>query len=58
VTSPPFVAEVPAPVNGNTGKHVDLATLRGVGVARVSVGPPFYRTAMVGLKGTVQEAVA
>jgi 2-methylisocitrate lyase-like PEP mutase family enzyme len=53
-----LVAELPGPVNGNTGENVDLATLRELGVARVSYGPRFYRAAMAGLKTTVQELLA
>jgi 2-methylisocitrate lyase-like PEP mutase family enzyme len=53
-----LVAELPAPVNGNTGEHLDLATLRELGVARVSFGPRFYRAAMAGLTATVQELLA
>jgi 2-methylisocitrate lyase-like PEP mutase family enzyme len=50
-----LVAELPGPVNGNTGEFADLATLRELGVARVSYGPRFYRAAMAYLKTTVQE---
>ncbi|AWS44400.1 isocitrate lyase/phosphoenolpyruvate mutase family protein [Streptosporangium sp. 'caverna'] len=50
-----LVTELPGPVNGNTGEHLDLATLRELGVARVSYGPRFYRAAMADLKTTVQE---
>jgi 2-methylisocitrate lyase-like PEP mutase family enzyme len=50
-----LVAELPGPVNGNTGEHLDLATLRELGVARVSYGPRFYRAALAGLKAAVQE---
>ncbi|MEU4425033.1 isocitrate lyase/phosphoenolpyruvate mutase family protein [Actinoplanes sp. NPDC024001] len=41
-----LVAEVPAPINGNTSDELDLATLRAAGVARVSYGPSFYRAAL------------
>jgi 2-methylisocitrate lyase-like PEP mutase family enzyme len=50
-----LVAELPGPVNGNTGEHLDLATLRELGVARVSYGPRFYRAALAGLKSAVRE---
>ena len=50
-----LVAELPGPVNGNTGEFADLATLRELGVARVSYGPRFYRAGMALLKTTVQE---
>jgi 2-methylisocitrate lyase-like PEP mutase family enzyme len=53
-----LVAELPGPVNGNTGEFADLATLRELGVARVSYGPRFYRAAMAYLKTTVQELLA
>ncbi|SNS43195.1 2-Methylisocitrate lyase, PEP mutase family [Streptosporangium subroseum] len=53
-----LVTELPGPVNGNTGEHLDLATLRELGVARVSYGPRFYRAAMADLKATVQELLA
>ncbi|MCX4786286.1 MULTISPECIES: isocitrate lyase/PEP mutase family protein [unclassified Streptomyces] len=50
-----LVAELAAPVNGNTGEHLDLATLKELGVARVSFGPRFHRMAMADLKTTVQK---
>jgi 2-methylisocitrate lyase-like PEP mutase family enzyme len=50
-----LVAELPGPVNGNTGEYLDQATLRDLGVARVSYGPRFYRAGMALLKTTVQE---
>jgi 2-methylisocitrate lyase-like PEP mutase family enzyme len=50
-----LVAALPGPVNGNTGAELDLATLRELGVARVSYGPRFYRAALAGLKTSVQE---
>jgi 2-methylisocitrate lyase-like PEP mutase family enzyme len=53
-----LVTELPGPVNGNTGEHMDLATLRELGVARVSYGPRFYRAAIANLKTTVQELLA
>jgi 2-methylisocitrate lyase-like PEP mutase family enzyme len=53
-----LVTELPGPVNGNTGEHMDLATLQELGVARVSYGPRFYRAAMADLKTTVQELLA
>ena len=34
-----LVTELPGPINGNTGDELDLATLRELGVARVSYGP-------------------
>jgi hypothetical protein len=53
-----LVAGLPGPVNGNTGEYLDLATLRELGVARVSYGPRFYRAAMAGLKTAVQELMS
>jgi 2-methylisocitrate lyase-like PEP mutase family enzyme len=50
-----LVAELPGPVNGNTGEHLDLAALRDLGVARVSYGPRFYRAALADLKTTIQK---
>ena len=50
-----LVTELPCPVNGNTGPELDLATLRELGVARVSYGPRFYRTALAHLKTSVEE---
>ncbi|MEV0645623.1 isocitrate lyase/phosphoenolpyruvate mutase family protein [Phytomonospora sp. NPDC050363] len=48
-----LVAEIPGPVNGNVGEHLDLATLREIGVARVSYGPRFYWDAMAGLRASL-----
>ncbi|GIH52064.1 2-Methylisocitrate lyase, PEP mutase family [Microbispora rosea] len=53
-----LVTELPGPVNGNTGEYLDLATLREMGVARVSYGPRFYRAALADLKTAVQELLA
>ncbi|MEU8350238.1 isocitrate lyase/phosphoenolpyruvate mutase family protein [Streptomyces sp. NPDC048845] len=50
-----LVAELPGPINGNTGDELDLATLRELGVARVSYGPRFYRAALADLKTEVQK---
>jgi 2-methylisocitrate lyase-like PEP mutase family enzyme len=50
-----LVTEIAAPVNGNAGAQLDLATLRELGVARVSYGPRFYRAAIADLKSTIQE---
>jgi 2-methylisocitrate lyase-like PEP mutase family enzyme len=50
-----LVAELPGPINGNTGDELDLAGLREVGVARVSYGPRFYRTALEGFRVAVRE---
>jgi 2-methylisocitrate lyase-like PEP mutase family enzyme len=41
-----LVAEIDGPINGNSGAGLDLAQLRELGVARVSYGPRFYRTAL------------
>lgn len=53
-----LVAELPGPVNAGTSADLDLATLRGLGVARVSYGPRFYRAALAHLKISVQELLA
>lgn len=50
-----LVTELPGPINGNTGDQLDLATLKELGVARVSYGPRFYRAALANLKTTVEE---
>lgn len=50
-----LVTELPGPVNANTGDGLDLATLRELGVARVSYGPRFYRAAMAQFSTTVQQ---
>ncbi|HEY2062537.1 MAG TPA: isocitrate lyase/phosphoenolpyruvate mutase family protein [Amycolatopsis sp.] len=50
-----LVSELPGPVNGNSGGPLDLATLRDLGVARVSYGPSFYRAAMAELKVAVEK---
>ncbi|WP_163508668.1 isocitrate lyase/PEP mutase family protein [Fodinicola acaciae] len=49
-----LVTELSCPVNGNTSDDLDLATLRELGVARVSYGPRFYRAAMAGFTKAVQ----
>lgn len=49
-----LVTELPGPINGNTGDELDLATLRELGVARVSYGPRFYRAAMADFSTAVQ----
>ena len=50
-----LVGELSGPVNGNTGEELDLATLQEIGVARVSFGPRFYRTALADLKTNVEK---
>jgi 2-methylisocitrate lyase-like PEP mutase family enzyme len=50
-----LVAELPGPINGNTSDELDLATLRELGVARVSYGPRFYRAALADFAAAVQE---
>lgn len=50
-----LVTELPGPINGNTGDELDLATLRDLGVARVSYGPRLYRAALAGMKTAVEE---
>jgi 2-methylisocitrate lyase-like PEP mutase family enzyme len=53
-----LVAELPGPVNGNPGEHLDLATLRELDVARVSYGPRFYRAAMADLKNALRDLLS
>ncbi|WP_031522265.1 isocitrate lyase/PEP mutase family protein [Streptomyces sp. NRRL F-5123] len=53
-----LVEELPGPVNGNTGEHLDLAALRELGVARVSFGPRFHRAAMSDLRVAVEKLLA
>jgi 2-methylisocitrate lyase-like PEP mutase family enzyme len=53
-----LVAELPGPVNGNTGDELDLDTLRQLGVARVSYGPRFYRSAMADFAVTIRPLLA
>lgn len=48
-----LVAEVPAPVNGNTADELDLEALRALGVARVSYGPRFYRAGASGFSAAL-----
>jgi 2-methylisocitrate lyase-like PEP mutase family enzyme len=50
-----LVADLSCPVNGNTSDELDLATLRALGVARVSYGPRFYRAAMGAFTTAVEE---
>lgn len=51
-----LVAELPGPVNANTGlANLDLAILRELGVARVSYGPRFYRQALADFATAVRE---
>ncbi|MGH9062025.1 MAG: isocitrate lyase/phosphoenolpyruvate mutase family protein, partial [Acidimicrobiales bacterium] len=53
-----LVAELPGPVNANPGgAGLDLATLRELGVARVSYGPRFYRQALANFTTAVHELV-
>lgn len=48
-----LVRELPGPINANTSEHLDLDTLRQLGVARVSYGLRFYRTALADFATTV-----
>ena len=50
-----LVADVPGPVNGNTGPARDLRTLAALGVARVSFGPSFYRAGLTAMRGALEE---
>ena len=49
-----LVAGIDGPVNGNAGPDLPLALLRDFGVARVSYGPRFYRTALADLGRAVR----
>ena len=49
-----LVAEVPAPVNGNTTDALDLEALRALGVARVSYGPRFYRQGLAAMRDALR----
>jgi 2-methylisocitrate lyase-like PEP mutase family enzyme len=53
-----LITELPGPINGNTGDELDLATLRELGVARVSYGPRFYRAAMADFNAAVRDLLA
>lgn len=53
-----LVRELPGPINGNTSEHLDLATLRKLGVARVSYGPRFYRAALADFGTAVRDIFA
>ncbi|GGS33301.1 isocitrate lyase/PEP mutase family protein [Actinokineospora fastidiosa] len=50
-----LVKELGCPINGNASDDLDLATLRAVGVARVSYGPRFYRAALAGFLSGIKE---
>ncbi|PWK82764.1 2-methylisocitrate lyase-like PEP mutase family enzyme [Lentzea atacamensis] len=50
-----LIAEVQAPVNGNTTDSLDLDALRSLGVARVSYGPRFYRGGFAGMRGALEK---
>ena len=49
-----LVNELACPVNGNASPGLDLATLKEIGVARVSYGPRFYRQALADFKTSVE----
>ncbi len=53
-----LVGELPGPINGNTSDELDLARLRGLGVARVSYGPRFQLTAMADFATAVKALLA
>lgn len=48
-----LVSELACPVNGNVGDELDLAALRELGVARVSYGPRFHRSALEGFQTAI-----
>jgi 2-methylisocitrate lyase-like PEP mutase family enzyme len=50
-----IVRDVGGAVNGNTGPRLDLSTLQELGVARVSYGPRFYRSALADLAEAVRQ---
>jgi 2-methylisocitrate lyase-like PEP mutase family enzyme len=50
-----LVEGLPGPINGNVGEQLDLAALRGMGVARVSYGPTFYRAALAGFRAALAD---
>jgi 2-methylisocitrate lyase-like PEP mutase family enzyme len=49
-----LVADVPGPVNGNTGATLDLDALASLGVARVSFGPRFHRQGPSGMRAALE----
>lgn len=53
-----LVTELSGPVNANTTNDLDLATLRELGVARVSYGPRLYREALAHLRRSVEEMLS
>jgi 2-methylisocitrate lyase-like PEP mutase family enzyme len=53
-----LVAELACPINANTGEDLDLAARRALGVARVSYGPRFYRSAMAGFENAVRQLLS
>lgn len=53
-----LVAEVPGPVNGNTGPAMGPRELASLGVARVSFGPRFYRAGLPAMRGALEELLA
>jgi 2-methylisocitrate lyase-like PEP mutase family enzyme len=50
-----LIAGIDSPIHGNSNPQLTLPVLRDMGVARVSYGPRFYRTALadfgVAIKG-------
>lgn len=49
-----LMSAVDGPVNANSGPALPLSVLRGLGVARVSYGPRFYRTALAGFAEAIE----
>jgi len=49
-----LVAGIGGPVNGNSTPRLTLPVLRSLGVARVSYGPSFYRTALAEFGAAIQ----
>ena len=49
-----LVAGIDSPINGNSNPQLTLPVLRDIGVARVSYGPRFYRTALADFGASIQ----
>ena len=49
-----FVDAVDGPVNGNSNAELSLPVLKQLGVARVSYGPRFHRTALAGFRAGIE----
>jgi 2-methylisocitrate lyase-like PEP mutase family enzyme len=49
-----LVAGIDSPINGNSNPQLILPVLRDMGVARVSYGPRFYRTALADFRNAIK----